>query len=105
MNSETAPQNKLRGPAVKIFGVGSAGLNMLEQVMREGMEGVEFVAVNTDEGSLWASSAPEKVHLEPKPLRGLGTGGDPARGRAAAEEAAGKLKSVCEGSAMVFLLA
>jgi len=45
------------------------------------------------------------VHLEPKPLRGLGTGGDPARGRAAAEEAAGKLKSVCEGSAVVFMLA
>jgi len=105
MNSELTGQGKPSGPAIKIFGVGSAGLNMLEHVMREGMEGVEFVAVNTDEASLWASSAPEKVHLEPKPLRGLGTGGDPARGRAAAEEAAGKLKSVCEGSAVVFMLA
>lgn len=105
MNLESTTQSKPKGPAIKVFGVGSAGLNMLEQVMREGMEGVEFVAVNTDESSLWASSAPEKVHLEPKPLRALGTGGDPARGRAAAEEAAGKLKSLCEGSAVVFILA
>src|SRR5262249_9136324 len=45
------------------------------------------------------------MHLEPKPLRGLGTGGDPARGRAAAEEAAARLKSVCDGSSSVFILA
>jgi cell division protein FtsZ len=105
MNSESESQNKAAKPTIKIFGVGTAGLSMLEQVMRGGVDGADFVAVNTEEASLWASSAPEKVHLEPRPLRGLGTGGDPARGRAAAEEAAGKLKSVCEGSMAVFIVA
>ena len=105
MNPESTATNQAPRPAIKIFGVGTAGLSMLEQVMRGGLDGADFVAVNTDEASLWACSAPEKVHLEPKPLRGLGTGGEPARGRAAAEEAAGKLKSVCEGAMAVFILA
>ncbi|HSU52707.1 MAG TPA: cell division protein FtsZ [Candidatus Dormibacteraeota bacterium] len=89
--------------AIKIFGVGSAGLTMLEQLVS--LAGTEFVAVNTDENSLWASSAPEKVHLETKALRGLGTGGDPERGRAAAEEAFAKLKALCEGVQIVFIVA
>ena len=64
-----------------------------------------FVAVNTDAQSLAASSASEKVHLETQLLRGLGTGGDPDRGRALAEEQLPKLKSLCEGADVVFILA
>jgi len=52
-----------------------------------------------------ASSASEKVHLETKLLRGLGTGGDPDRGRAAAEEQAPRLKALCEGADVVFIVA
>jgi cell division protein FtsZ len=66
---------------------------------------VGFVAVNTDAQSLAASSATEKVHLETQPLRGLGTGGDPDRGRALAEEQLPRLKSLCEGANAVFVLA
>jgi cell division protein FtsZ len=66
---------------------------------------VGFVAMNTDAQSLAASSATEKVHLETQPLRGLGTGGDPDRGRALAEEQLPKLKSLCEGANVVFILA
>ena len=55
--------------------------------------------------SLAASSAAEKVHLETQLLRGLGTGGDPDRGRALAEEQLPKLKSLCEGADVVFILA
>ena len=55
--------------------------------------------------SLAASSASEKVHLETQLLRGLGTGGDPDRGRALAEEQLPKLKSLCEGADVVFILA
>ena len=91
--------------SVKVFGVGGAGINVMELMLKESLPGVGFVAVNTDAQSLAASSAAEKVHLETQPLRGLGTGGDPDRGRALAEEQLPKLKSLCEGADAVFILA
>ena len=74
-----------KSTSVKIFGVGGGGINVMELLLRESLPGVDFAAVNTDAQSLAASSATEKVHLETQPLRGLGTGGDPDRGRALAE--------------------
>jgi cell division protein FtsZ len=91
--------------AIKIFGVGGAGINMMELLLRENLPSAGFVAVNTDAQSLAASSATEKLHLESQPLRGLGTGGDPDRGRALAEEQLPKLKSLCEGADAIFILA
>ena len=91
--------------SVKVFGVGGAGINVMELMLKDSPPGVDFVAVNTDAQSLAASSAAEKVHLETQPLRGLGTGGDPDRGRALAEEQLPKLKSLCEGADAVFILA
>jgi cell division protein FtsZ len=91
--------------AVKVFGVGGAGMNVMELMFKESPSGMGFVAVNTDAQSLAASSATEKVHLETQHLRGLGTGGDPDRGRALAEEQLPKLKSLCEGVDVVFILA
>jgi cell division protein FtsZ len=91
--------------SVKVFGVGGAGINVMELLLKESLAGVGFVAVNTDAQSLVASSAAEKVHLESQPLRGLGTGGDPDRGRALAEEQLPRLKSLCEGADVVFILA
>ena len=91
--------------SLKIFGVGGAGIKMMELLIKDSLPGVGFVAVNTDTESLAASSATEKVHLETRPLRGLGTGGDPDRGRALAEEQLPKLKSLCEGANAVFILA
>ena len=63
------------------------------------------MAVNTDATSLAGSTAPVKIHLETKLLRGLGTGGDPERGRAIAEEQFATLKTACEGADVIFILA
>ena len=91
--------------SVKVLGVGGAGINVMELMLKSGLPGVGFAAVDTDAQSLAASSASEKVHLETQLLRGLGTGGDPDRGRALAEEQLPKLKSLCEGADVVFILA
>jgi cell division protein FtsZ len=92
-------------PAVKIFGVGSAGVSLLEAMNREEFAGAGFVAVNTDATSLAGSTVALKIHLETKLLRGLGTGGDPERGRAIAEEQFVTLKTACEGADVIFLIA
>src|ERR1017187_9168600 len=94
-----------RAPAVKIFGVGSAGVAMLDTLNGGDFAGAGFVAVNTDASSLAASSAAIKIQLETKLLRGLGTGGDPERGRAIAEEQFSMLKTACEGADVVFVIA
>ncbi len=92
-------------PAVKIFGVGSAGVHLIDAMGRGEFTGAAFIAVNTDSSSLEASSAPVKIQLETKLLRGLGTGGDPERGRAIAEEQFATLKTACEGADVVFIVA
>jgi cell division protein FtsZ len=94
-----------RSISVRIFGVGGAGINIMEQLLKDSLPGVGFVAINTDAQTLAASSATEKLHLETPLLRGLGTGGDPERGRELAEEQFPKLKSLCEGAEVIFILA
>jgi cell division protein FtsZ len=91
--------------SVKMVGVGGAGVNVMELMLKSAPPGVAFAAVNTDGQSLAGSSASVKVQLETQLLRGLGTGGDPDRGRALAEEQMPKLKSLCEGADVVFILA
>ena len=90
--------------AVKVFGVGGAGIKVKELQLQDGLPRSLFVAVSTDAESLAVSSAPEKVHLETQLLRGLGTGGDPDRGRALAEDHLPELKSLCDGADVVFIL-
>jgi cell division protein FtsZ len=90
---------------IKIFGVGGAGVSLLEALNGEDFAGASFVAINTDASSLASSSATVKIHLETKLLRGLGTGGDPERGRAIAEEQFSMLKTACEGADVIFILA
>ena len=72
---------------------------------RRGIRRRRFVAIDTDAASLAASTAPVKIHLETKLLRGLGTGGDPERGRALAEEQFATFKTACEGADVIFILA
>jgi cell division protein FtsZ len=88
----------------KMFGVGRAGVILLEQIATRGLSGVSFAAINTDAASLMVSSATDKILLESKLLRGLGTGGDPERGRSLAEENLPKLKAACEGADVVFIV-
>jgi cell division protein FtsZ len=90
---------------VKIFGVGNAGVTIAEQLLAAAWPGVTIAAVNTDGSSLIASNAPEKISLESRLLRGLGTGGDPERGRAAAGEQIERLKEACAGAQVVFIVA
>jgi cell division protein FtsZ len=92
-------------PVVKIFGVGNAGVTLLDAVNTPEFAGANFIAINTDAASLAAASATVKFHLESKLLRGLGSGGDADRGRALAEEQFSTLKSACEGANAVFILA
>jgi cell division protein FtsZ len=90
---------------IKIFGVGGAGVSLLDALSGEEFAGANFVAINTDATSLAPSSATVKIQLETKLLRGLGTGGDPERGRALAEEQFSTLKTACEGADVIFILA
>lgn len=94
--------NKL---CVKIFGVGNAGGAMLEQMAKDDFAGASFVAVNTDAPIGATPAVAAQIHLETKQLRGLGTGGDPERGRKAAEENFQTLKEACTGAAVVFIVA
>jgi cell division protein FtsZ len=90
--------------AIKIFGVGGAGVSLLDALNGDDFAGADFVAVNTDAPSLAASSATVKIHLETKLLRGLGTGGDPDRGRAIAEEQFATLKAACGDADVIFIV-
>jgi cell division protein FtsZ len=90
---------------IKIIGVGGAGVSLLDTLNGEEFAGASFVAINTDAPSLAASSANTKIHLETKLLRGLGTGGDPERGRAIAEEQFSTLKTACEGADVILIIA
>ena len=95
----TGPKRK-----VKIIGVGSAGVAMLDTLNSEDFAGAGLVAVNTDASSLASSSAGIKIQLETKLLRGLGSGGDPERGRAIAEEQFATLRTACERTDVIFLI-
>ncbi|MBV9297736.1 MAG: hypothetical protein JO066_02070 [Verrucomicrobia bacterium] len=90
---------------VKVVGVGGAGSNILDRVMLDGIEAAELVAINTDVQSLTASVAAHKVQLGRNLTRGLGSGGDPELGYAAAEEATDDIRSVLQGGTVVFLCA
>jgi cell division protein FtsZ len=91
--------------SIRIFGVGGAGVVLGDALNHGEFSGADFAAIDTDAQSLAASSATIKVHLETKLLRGLGTGGDPERGHALAEEQFSTLKSACEGAEVVLILA
>src|ERR1700724_1192626 len=88
---------------VKVIGVGGAGSNILDRVMLDGIEAADLVAINTDVQSLTASVAAHKVQLGRNLTRGLGSGGDPELGYAAAEEATDEIRSVLQGGAVIFL--
>jgi cell division protein FtsZ len=101
----TAELERPQTRTIKIFGVGGAGVSLLDTLNGEEFSGASFTAINTDAPSLAASAATVKIHLETKLLRGLGTGGDPDRGRAIAEEQFATLKTACEGADVILIIA
>lgn len=90
---------------IKVVGVGGGGCNAVNRMISEGMQGVEFIAVNTDAQALLLSQAKTRVRIGDKATRGLGAGGNPEMGQKAAEESAEELYEVLRGSDMVFVTA
>jgi cell division protein FtsZ len=105
MSEMTPTGNSTRQFRIKVFGVGGGGGNAVNHIARSPFEGVEFIALNTDAAALSQLNIPTKIVLGEKLTRGMGAGGDPERGRAAAEEDASRLKSLCEGADVVFIAA
>ncbi len=93
------------GTIIKIIGVGGAGGNAINAMIRNNLFGVEFIAANTDGSDLAKSSANMKLQLGKKLTRGLGTGANPEIGSRSAEESKDEIKSHLEGADMVFIAA
>ena len=85
--------------SIKVVGVGGAGGSAIDRMKEVGLSGVEFVAVNTDAQALHHSAADTKVHIG----KGLGAGGDPEKGREAADESREEIDKALDGADMVFI--
>ena len=90
---------------IKVVGVGGGGSNAVNRMIEEGIQGVEFVAINTDAQALMLAKAPTRVRIGNKLTRGLGAGGNPEIGRKSAEESAEDLYNAMKGADMVFITA
>jgi cell division protein FtsZ len=88
---------------IKVVGVGGAGGAAVNRMEEAGVEGVEFIAINTDAQALHHSRAQTKIHIGKDATRGLGAGADPSVGKKAAEESADEIKKALEGADMVFI--
>ena len=92
-------------PPIMVVGVGGGGCNAVNRMVEAGILGVEFVGVNTDTQALMRCDAESRVRIGDRITRGLGVGGDPERGRQAAEESRDELKEAIKGADMVFITA
>ncbi len=90
---------------IKVIGVGGSGGNAVNTMINFGLEGVEFIVVNTDAQALNANAAPTKINIGNTVTRGLGAGADHERGRKAALEDVPRLKELISGADMVFITA
>jgi cell division protein FtsZ len=96
---------ELRGARIKVIGVGGGGGNAVNRMIQAGLEGVEFIAANTDVQALKLSLAPVKLQLGVRLTAGLGAGANPDVGRRAALEDSEKIIEALEGADMVFVTA
>jgi cell division protein FtsZ len=90
---------------IKVVGVGGAGGNAINRMVEAGVDGIEFVAVNTDAQALLTSAAPIAVRIGDKLTKGLGAGGRPEVGARAAEESSDSIAELMRGTDMVFITA
>jgi cell division protein FtsZ len=102
---EPVPERGAGGPVLRVVGVGGAGVNAINRMVEAEIEGVEFLAVNTDLQSLQQSAAHETLHIGDAITHGLGSGSNPELGRAAAREEYDRIKAMLRGSDMVFIAA
>ena len=88
---------------IKVIGVGGGGSNAVNRMIQADIQGVDFIAVNTDAQALLLSLAPRKLRIGDKLTRGLGAGGNPGIGAKAAEETSDELLEALKGADMVFI--
>ena len=100
--SESYPE---RVVSIKVIGVGGAGNNVVNRMIEGGVQGVDFIAVNTDKQDLNKSHAPEKVQIGEKLTGGMGAGSKPEIGRKSAEESRASIAKMLENTDMVFITA
>ena len=99
---ESGPDNVV---VIKVVGVGGAGNNVVNRMVKSGIQGVEFVSLNTDKPALSISAADNKVQIGEKLTHGQGAGSNPEIGKKAAEESRNNISKVLEGTDMVFIAA
>lgn len=99
---ESGPDNVV---VIKVVGVGGAGNNVVNRMVKSGTQGVEFVSLNTDKPALAISAADNKVQIGEKLTHGQGAGSNPEVGKKAAEESRNNISKVLEGTDMVFIAA
>lgn len=90
---------------IKVIGVGGGGGNAINHMVNAGLKDVDFIAVNTDAQDLRRNQAPYLVQVGEKITKGLGVGGDPEKGRRAAEESKEKLKLIIGQTDLLFITA
>ncbi len=90
---------------IKVVGVGGGGQNAVNRMIEEGIQGVEFIAVNTDAQALMLAGAPQRLRIGEKITKGLGSGGNPDIGHRAAEESREELHEMLAGADMIFVTA
>src|SRR5438270_10844435 len=101
----TLPEREHDIIPIKVIGVGGAGSNALDRIVLDGLDKADLVAANTDVQSLASSVAATKVQLGRSVTRGLGTGGDPELGYAAAHEAADEIRHSLGEARLIFICA
>jgi cell division protein FtsZ len=99
----TFADDETRGAKIKVVGVGGGGGNAISRMIAAGLQGVEFIAVNTDLQALRGNRAPVKIQIGGKLTKGLGAGANPDMGRQAAVEDTEKICDALEGADMIFI--
>ena len=102
---DSTETNKIYNAKIIVVGVGGGGCNTIQHMIDNGLQNVEFIAVNTDANSLTRSTSDIKVQIGVKLTSGLGSGCDPNKGRKAAEESAEDIKKLLQGADMIFITA
>ena len=105
INFHSPPDYVEMRPRITVIGVGGAGGNAVNNMIRSDLQGVEFLVANTDAQALGLSDAPNRIRLGANLTNGLGAGAEPDIGRAAAEEALDEVMAEIEGCHMLFITA
>lgn len=90
---------------IKVIGVGGGGCNAVDRMIESAVQGIEFIAINTDNQCLQRNKAQVRIQIGDKVTRGLGAGADPEVGQKAAEESAEEIQQAIEGTDMLFITA